>query len=54
MSESHAAEAQDGDEHEEHQLPVGALIITLSYLLLLTMLWVQVYLQMLNSGGIPR
>lgn len=45
----------DDDEHEEdHPLPKGALIITLAYLAMLTALWVQVYLQMLNSGGIPR
>jgi hypothetical protein len=43
-----------GEEHEEHPLPKGALVITLSYLVLLTLLWFQVYMQMLNSGGVPR
>jgi hypothetical protein len=41
-------------EHESHPLPMGALLMILAYLVLLTLLWVQVYLQMLNSGGIPR
>jgi hypothetical protein len=44
----------DEEEHASHPLPVGALVIMLSYLLMLSALWVQVYLQMLNSGGVPR
>ncbi|MEN9938570.1 MAG: hypothetical protein RLZZ387_5149 [Chloroflexota bacterium] len=42
------------DEHEAHLLPKGALVMMLAYLALLTLLWVQVYLQLLTSGGIPR
>jgi hypothetical protein len=57
MSEVNTSPTEQGageDEHEEHPLPKGALVITLSYLLLLTLLWVQVYMQMLNSGGVSR
>lgn len=42
------------EEQEGHELPKGALVLTLTYLVLLTMLWMQVYLQLLNSGGVPR
>jgi hypothetical protein len=42
------------DEEEGHEPPRGALLITVGYLLILTGLWMQVYLQLLNSGGIPR
>ncbi len=42
------------EEHGTSELPRGALLITLSYLLLLTALWLQVYLHLLNSGGIPN
>lgn len=45
---------QDHDEEEAHELPKGALVLTLTYLTLLSMLWLQVYLQLLNSGGVPR
>jgi hypothetical protein len=47
-----SAAGEDEDEHEEHPQPKGALVIMLSYLLLLTLLWLNVYLQMVNSGGI--
>ncbi len=53
-AEGQQAGMAEDDGHEEHALPVGALIITLSYLLLLTLLWLQVYLQLLNSGGIQQ
>jgi hypothetical protein len=50
-----------GDEdqqHEEggenHELPRGALLLTLSFLALLVLLWMQVYLQLLMSGGIAQ
>jgi hypothetical protein len=42
------------DEHDNHELPRGALLLTLSFLLLLTVMWLQVYLQLLMNGGIPR
>jgi cytoskeletal protein RodZ len=42
------------EEHDSHELPRGALLLTLSFLLLLTLMWLQVYLQLLNEGGIPR
>jgi hypothetical protein len=51
MQDPNAAEPE---LEEEHPLPVGALIFTLSYLVLLTALWLEVYLQMLNSGGLPQ
>ena len=59
MQETHYApypgDADQGADHEdEHPLPRGALVITLSYLTLLTVLWLHVYLQLLMSGGIPR
>jgi hypothetical protein len=49
-----AHQAVEEEEEEAHELPWGALLITLSYLALLTTLWLQVYLQLLTSGGIPR
>lgn len=50
-----AATNHEGEgDHESHPLPMGALAMILAYLVLLTLLWVQVYLQMLTSGGIPR
>jgi hypothetical protein len=41
-------------EHESHELPRGALLITLTYLGVLVLLWVHVYLQLLSNGGISR
>ncbi|MDZ4721790.1 MAG: hypothetical protein SH847_25280 [Roseiflexaceae bacterium] len=54
MQEAHIQHSTDetDDENEEHPQPRGALVIMLSYLLLLTVLWLNVYLQMINSGGI--
>lgn len=49
---NHAPEA--AEEHEEHEPPRGALLITLTYLLVLTMLWLQVYFILLERGGIPQ
>lgn len=43
----------DPEAQGSHELPRGALVITIGYLVILTLLWVQVYLQLLNSGGIP-
>lgn len=42
------------EEHEEHEPPRGALLITIGYLIILTALWMEVYFQLLNNGGIPR
>jgi hypothetical protein len=54
-SEHERAEAPDDAEPpENHELPRGALLLTLSFLALLVLLWMQVYLQLLMSGGIPR
>lgn len=54
-SEHEGREAEPAEEeHENHELPRGALLLTLSFLLLLTVMWLQVYLQLLNEGGIPR
>ena len=47
-------ESADPHEEESHELPRGALLITLGFLLLLTLMWLQVYLQLLTSGGVPR
>ncbi|MEF3275225.1 MAG: hypothetical protein K6356_12650 [Chloroflexus sp.] len=42
------------DEHDDdHEPPRGALFITLGFLLALSILWMQVYLTLLNNGGIP-
>jgi hypothetical protein len=45
---------EEEESHESEPLPVGALLMILSYLLLITVLWLQVYLQLLNSGGVPQ
>lgn len=45
-------EAPDYDE--DHGLPVGALVITLGYLTILTLLWIQIYVDLLNRGNIPQ
>lgn len=42
------------DEHDDdHEPPRGALMITFGFLLALSILWMQVYLTLLNNGGIP-
>ncbi|NJM05611.1 hypothetical protein HC891_04530 [Candidatus Gracilibacteria bacterium] len=46
--------SEHDDDHTSHELPRGALLITLGYLLLLTLLWLQVYTQLVMSGGIPQ
>lgn len=43
-----------GEEHESHEPPRGALLITCAYLVLITALWIEVYLQLVSSGGVPR
>jgi hypothetical protein len=48
------ADEHEDQDHEQHELPKGALIMTLSFLVLITLLWVQIYMQLLTSGGIPR
>lgn len=45
---------QAAGAHEEHELPRGALLLTIVYLLILTLLWVQVYFTLLSRGGIPQ
>lgn len=42
------------DEHEPHEPPRGALLITCGYLVLICALWLQVYLQLISNGGVPR
>lgn len=42
------------EEHEPHEPPRGALLITIGYLVLITALWIEVYLQLLSNGGVPR
>jgi hypothetical protein len=42
------------EEHESHEPPRGALLITCGYLVLIVTLWLQVYLQLLSNGGVPR
>ena len=55
-AESVPSETSDAtaEGHETHEHPRGALVITIFYLLLLVVLWVNVYLQLLSSGGIPQ
>lgn len=43
MAESH-------EEEEAHEPPRGALLITVAYLLILTLLWLDVYLNLLGRG----
>lgn len=43
---------EETEEHENHELPRGALLITLTYLAILAGLWIQVYLQLLANGGV--
>lgn len=53
MTERLVAEQQEEtEEHENHELPRGALLITLTYLAILAGLWIQVYLQLLANGGV--
>ena len=43
---------EETEDHENHDLPRGALLITLTYLAILAGLWIQVYLQLLANGGV--
>ncbi|NWG21825.1 MAG: hypothetical protein HXY39_16080 [Chloroflexi bacterium] len=53
MSEGSTTERHDdAEERESHELPRGALLITLTYLAVLATLWIQVYLQLLANGGV--
>lgn len=57
MMEKAKKDERPPEAHEEqggHELPKGALLMILAYLVLLTVLWVQVYTMLLMSGGIPR
>jgi cytoskeletal protein RodZ len=38
------------DATHPHELPWGALLLTIVFLLLITALWVQVYFDLLNRG----
>lgn len=49
-----ASPAEAEDEHDEHEPPRGALVITCGYLLVICVLWLEVYLQLVSSGGVPR
>lgn len=40
------------EEHEAHEPPRGALLITCGYLVLIVALWLEVYLQLLSNGGV--
>lgn len=44
----------DEEDHEDHPLPKGALFMTLAYLAMITVLWVDVYFQLLSNGGVTR
>ena len=53
MAEHSTTDPQDAaEEHESHELPRGALLITLTYLAVLATLWIQVYVHLLANGGI--
>jgi hypothetical protein len=49
-----ASTAEAEDEHEAHEPPRGALLITCGYLVLICALWLEVYLQLISNGGVPR
>lgn len=49
-----AAPDADDEEHGSHEPPRGALLITCGYLVLICALWLQVYLQLISNGGVPR
>jgi len=51
---SQPEESIEHAEPEEHEPPRGALLIMIGYLIVLSTLWLQVYLQLLSNGGIPR
>jgi hypothetical protein len=57
MEEANKREITTSEEHDDtdhsHPLPKGALVMILAYLILLSALWVQVYMLLLTSGGIP-
>lgn len=44
----------ESEEHDTHEPPRGALLITCGYLVLICALWLQVYLQLISNGGVPR
>lgn len=48
------SQPEESAEHEEHEPPRGALLIMIGYLIVLSTLWLQVYLQLMSNGGIPR
>ncbi len=47
-------DADEEEAHESHEPPRGALLITCGYLVLICVLWLEVYLQLINNGGVPR
>lgn len=49
-----AQPAVEEEDHESHEPPRGALLITCGYLVLVCALWLQVYLQLISNGGVPR
>jgi hypothetical protein len=57
-----ASTAEERDEHEDegehedepHEPPRGALLITCGYLVMVCALWLEVYLQLISNGGVPR
>jgi hypothetical protein len=38
------------DATDPHELPWGALVLTIAFLILITVLWIQVYLDLLSRG----
>jgi hypothetical protein len=46
--------ARSDDHDDGHEPPRGALLITVGYLIILTILWMQAYLTLLSNGGIPQ
>jgi hypothetical protein len=49
-----AGPASTDEEHDSHEPPRGALLITCGYLVLICALWLEVYLQLISNGGVPR
>jgi hypothetical protein len=54
VQDDEASSETEGEVHESHEPPRGALLITCGYLVLICALWLQVYLQLISNGGVPR
>lgn len=39
---------------DDYGVPKGALLLTIAYLLLVTVLWANIYLELIHRGGLPQ